>query len=131
MLPHLSQYRTAASNCLSFSLVNNRFSSVGRVLTYTPGGTGVLTEDVSNNGDIDFQVLLTDYSTYAFVDVCQTDLTGEANEYVMLLVRSLASAELTLFPVLGNIFNTFFGLTNYAGGFMRYVYQDTGLCRGI
>ncbi len=121
---------------LSFS--ENRFKSIGRVLVYTPGGSGLLTEVLNPIpvspppaiGNVNFQVLLTDYSNYAFLDICQ-NINGIAEEFVVLLVRSLASPEITTFPILGTVFNTFFGLTGYTGGSLRYVYQDSGLCSGI
>ena len=119
---------------------NNSFVSVGSVLTYNATMQSGLLRQVINsptstaipvNGDINLNVLLTDYTSYAFLSECQNVMSNtDFNENVFILVRSMVDVELTILPKLSSIFTLFFGFTDYPGGQMRYVHHDP-VCGGL
>ena len=124
---------------------SNQFSSIPKILTYNvTSQSGLLQEPINSNipiiiqpgiipnilDTLNFQILLTDYTSYAFLDVCQ-NINGVAQEFVIVLMRRLTLQEFTIFPLLGTIFDTFFSLTSYTGGQMQYVSHDQGLCQGL
>lgn len=106
-------------------------------MTYSSTNSGKLTElkpstTSATIGAKTLSVLLTDYTSYAFVDSCfNTNSNANFEEHVFLLLRSLASPELTVLPIIGNVITTMNSLTGYTGGPLEYVYHDAAICNGI
>lgn len=99
------------------------------IQTLNPANT---TDDAQNFGNPIFNVVATDYTSYALVWYCQTLYFNTASkQYLMLLLRSLNNVETTVLPLLSNIFMTINSLTDYDGDSFELVYHDNGICKGL
>ena len=81
-----------------------------------------------------FNVVMSDYTSYALVWYCQTLYYNTAfKTYLMLLLRSLTNVETTVIPLLPSIFTTINNLTGsgYDGDPFELTYHDQGICLGI
>ena len=106
-------------------------------MSYTASNSGKLIElkpsTVSATiGPKTLSVLLTDYTSYAFVDSCfNTNSNTNFEEHVVLMLRSLATPALTVLPIIGNVLSSMNSLTGYVGGPLEYVYHDAAICQGL
>lgn len=127
-------------NALMNRLSQNQFVSNSTILTYNATQQSGLLKRVINpptsttipeNGDVELNVLLTDYTKYAFLVECQSvNFQTSYEENVILLVRSLQSPEINILPILGSVFESFRNLTTagYRGGLMEWVRHDSTVC---
>lgn len=94
-----------------------------------PAGT---TDDQTLYGDPVFNVVATDYTSYALVWYCQTLLYNtDLKQYIMLLLRSLNNIESTVLPKIYDIFQKINNLNGYDGDRLELTYHDFGICRGL
>ena len=117
----------------------NSFVSNASILFNSTSRSGLLVNVLNTPnslpefGNIEFNVLLTDYTSFAFVIECQTiDFATDYKANVALLLRSVQNAELTVFRNLAAIMTMFRGLiaTGYPGGPLEFVRRDP-FCAGL